>query len=364
MNLQGNSSDENPTEIFDREIEAEYERARQTRKEIELMIQQSQQDLNKLAQLNASRTSQLQQVQAQFETMPRADIKTAYNNAMDAQQRLLVTRGQLEKLQNDVDAWGRYMTILEKVRDYTSRGFKVSGGGGGAAARNVSSGSGSATLEMVIDAQENEREVLSKRMHDGPAQALSNFIIQTDIASRFLDIDPVRAKEEMNNLKSAATSTFKEVRSFIFELRPMMLDDLGPIPTIQRYVDSKKEQSGCEITLNVKGSQENRRYPKFQAAMLFRAIQELIENATRHNQESPSKVQIGVTIVLDDHIIKVSVVDNGKGFDEDIAMKGKGLGLKLIRQRVELIGGNMDIDTAVGRGAKITFQVPILEDER
>lgn len=362
MSLQVPSSEENPIESFDQEIEAEYEQARQTRKEIELMIQQSQQDLNKLASLNAARTSQLQQVQAQFETMPRADIKTAYNNAMDAQQRLLVTRGQLEKLQNDVDAWGRYMTLLERIRDYNAKGFKPSGSS--SPTRSAVVGNGSATLEMVIDAQENERELLSKQMHDGPAQALSNFIIQTDIASRFLDIDPTRAKDEMNNLKAAATSTFKEVRSFIFELRPMMLDDLGPIPTIQRYLDSKKEQSGCDISLTVKGSQENRRFPKYQAAMLFRAIQQLIENSIRHNQEGIAKVQIGVTIILDERVIRVSVVDNGKGFDEDNAMKGKGLGLKLIRQRVELIGGSMDIDTAVGRGAKVSFQVPILEDER
>jgi two-component system, NarL family, sensor histidine kinase DegS len=362
MNLQvQNTSEENPIEVFDRELEAEYEKARQTRKEIELMIEQSQKELQKLTRLNAERNVQIQQAHAQFETMPRSDIKTVYTNAMDTQQRYLVTRGQLDKLQNDVDAWTRYLGLLEKVREHLSKGFKVTGSRSGP--KLQSRGGGSATLEMVINAQENERSALSKRMHDGPAQALSNFIVQTEIASRFLDIDVSRAKDEMNNLKTAAMGTFKEVRTFIFELRPMMLDDLGPIQTIKRYVDSFKEQTGCEITLTIKGSQEKSVFLPYQATMLFRAVQELIGNAYRHNQENASRVQIAVNIILDDRLVKVTVSDNGKGFDEETAQKGKGLGLKLIRERVELIGGTVDIDSAVGRGSKINFQIPILERE-
>jgi len=362
MNLQvQNTSEDNPIEVFDRDLETEYEKARQTRKEIELMIEQSQKELQKLTRLNAERNVQIQQAHAQFDSMPRSDIKTVYTNAMDTQQRYLVTRGQLDKLQNDVDAWTRYLGMLEKVRDHLSKGFKITGSR--SSVKSQGHAAGSATLEMVINAQENERSALSKRMHDGPAQALSNFIVQTEIASRYLDIDASRAKEEMNNLKTAAMGTFKEVRTFIFELRPMMLDDLGPIQTIKRYVDGFKEQTGCEISLTIKGSQEKTVFLPYQATMLFRAVQELIGNAYRHNQENASRVQIAVNIILDDRLVKVTVGDNGKGFDEETALKGKGLGLKLIRERVELIGGTMDIDSAPGHGTKINFQIPILERE-
>ena len=101
----------------------------------------------------------------------------------------------------------------------------------------------------MINAQEAERQRLSRQMHDGPAQALSNFIVQTEIANRLLDIDAKRAKEELDNLKNSAMNTFKEVRTFIFELRPMMLDDLGLFPTVRRYVDNFKEQTGAEVNL-------------------------------------------------------------------------------------------------------------------
>ena len=153
---------------------------------------------------------------------------------------------------------------------------------------------GSANLEMVINAQEAERQRLSRQMHDGPAQALSNFIVQTEIANRLLDIDAKRAKEELDNLKNSAMNTFKEVRTFIFELRPMMLDDLGLFPTVRRYVDNFKEQTGAEVNLTLKGSE--RRLESYLEVMIFRALQELLGNAFRHNQDSPVKPQINIQI--------------------------------------------------------------------
>jgi two-component system sensor histidine kinase DegS len=196
-------------------------------------------------------------------------------------------------------------------------------------------------------------------MHDGPAQALSNFIVQTDIATRLLDIDSERAKEELNNLKAAAMSSFQKVRSFITELRPMMLDDLGLFPTIKRYVDVYKEQNGQDIHLNIRG--QERRLEPYLEVMIFRAVQELIGNSARHNHDNPNKIQINVQIAVEDNQIKVSVSDNGKGFDLDSLVDVHGLGLKLIRERVEILGGTIDIDAASGKGCKISFQVPCLE---
>ena len=355
MNLQvANATEENPWDVFEKEIETEYDQAQRTLKEVSLMLGQSQTEMTKLTQRNASITSHLQQVQAQFDTMPRTDIKMAYNAALDAQQRLLVMRGQLDKLQNDEESLRKHVALLEKIREQLSRGPRPAGGG-----RPFTSGGGSATLEMVINAQEAERQRLSKQMHDGPAQALSNFIVQTEIVSRLLDVDLNRAKEEMANLKNAAMGTFKEVRTFIFELRPMMLDDLGLFPTVKRYLESFKEQTGCDVNINIKGSE--RRLQPFLEVMLFRALQELVGNAYRHNQENAVKIQINVSIVLDESLLKVIVADNGKGFETETLEKSGRLGLKLIRERVELLGGYMEIDSGVGKGARITFQVPSLE---
>ncbi len=91
---------------------------------------------------------------------------------------------------------------------------------------------------------------------------------------RLLDADPVQAKEELANLKNSALGTFQKVRNFIFELRPMMLDDLGLIPTIRKYVDAFKEQTGMDTSLTVTGTE--RRLEPYLEVMIFRAIQELL----------------------------------------------------------------------------------------
>ena len=356
MDLQVSTGAEDGQSQFEQELQAEYDQAKNTLSEVSLMLTQSQAELNKLTQRNAAINAQLQQVQAQFESIPRADIKAAYVAALDAQQRLLVMRGQLEKLQGDEVNLRKMVSIIDRVRELAGKVGHSKGGGG-----IRSAAGGSASLEMTINAQEAERQRLSRQMHDGPAQTLSNFIVQTEIAARMLDLDPVRAKEEMGNLKAAAMNTFKEVRTFIFELRPMMLDDLGLFPTIKRYVESFKEQTGCDVNISVKGSE--RRLQPFLEVMLFRALQELIGNAYRHNMENLSKVQVNITVVLDDTLCRVTVNDSGKGFEPEVVDQSGHIGLKLIRERVEMLGGYMEIDSGVGRGARIAFQVPALETQ-
>jgi two-component system sensor histidine kinase DegS len=273
------------------------------------------------------------------------EIKMAYDSALDAQQRLFVMRGQLDKLQNDRSHLEKYRVVLDKmVNNKGSDGADVSAGT--SSAKDQMTG-----IEMIVNAQEAERQRLSRQMHDGPAQALSNFILQTEIAMRLLDIDPVQAKEELANLKAAAMGTFQKVRGFIFELRPMMLDDLGLVPTLRKYADSFKEQSGMDVSVTVSGSE--RRLEPYLEVMLFRAAQELLGNASRHSQATLVKIHLD----LGTDFIRISVDDNGRGFDPETLKDSNNLGLKLIRERSEMLGGKFEIDSAVGSGAKISFTV-------
>ena len=169
---------------------------------------------------------------------------------------------------------------------------------------------------------------------------------------RLLDSDPTQARDELGSLKSSAMGTFQKVRNFIFELRPMMLDDLGLIPTIRRYSDAFKEQAGFDVNVTVSGNE--RRLESYLEVMAFRAIQELLGNAARHSQATSLKLNVD----LADDLIRVSVDDNGKVFDIDSLEEGKSLGLNLIRERVEMLGGSFEIDTAIGKGTRVSFSLP------
>lgn len=328
------------------DLKAELQETQRALRETTLMIEQSQGEVNKLSQRNAAITSHLQQVQNQIGETPVQEIRMAYDSALDAQQRLFVMRGQLEKLQSDKAHYERYKTLLEQVQN------DGVAGAASIASQSASAAKGTlASVEMLINAQEAERQRLSRQMHDGPAQALSNFILQTEIAMRLMDVDPAQARDELGNLKGSAMGTFQKVRNFIFELRPMMLDDLGLIPTIRRYADTFKEQTGLEVNVTISGNE--RRLESYLEVMVFRAIQELLGNAARHSQATLIKVNVD----LNDDLIRVSVDDNGKGFDID-SVQGKNLGLKLIRERTEMLGGTFEVDSAAGKGTRVLFSLP------
>lgn len=325
------------------DLQKELEETTKALREVSLMIEQSQGELSKLAQRNAAITTHLQQIQSQLDSLPPQEIRNAYNSALDAQQRLFVMRGQLEKLQNEKSHLERFKATLERVR--------VSPGGSSASAI-ASPGKTMASVEMLVNAQETERQRLSRQMHDGPAQALSNFILQTEIAMRLFDIDARQAKDELNNLKTSAMGTFQKVRNFIFELRPMMLDDLGLVPTVRRYSDAFKEQTSLDVSVMVTGNE--RRLEPYLEVMLFRAIQELLGNAARHSQAT----QVKVMLDMGEDRVRVSVDDNGRGFDPEVVHRGNSLGLKLIRERAEMLGGSFDVDSAIGKGTRVSFAVP------
>jgi len=328
-------------EIMD--YRSELDETQRALREVTLMIDQSKGELNKITQRNAAISSHLQQVQKK--DVELEELKMAYDSALDVQQRLFVMRGQLEKLQNDKTHLEKYKLVLENMASGAAESQNSS-----AMASTVKNQM--AGIEMIVNAQEAERQRLSRQMHDGPAQALSNFILQTEIAMRLLDIDPVQAKDELGNLKTSAMTTFQKVRNFIFELRPMMLDDLGLTPTLKKYSEAFREQTGLEVSVTVTGTE--RRLESYLEVMVFRAVQELLGNASRHSQATIVKVQVD----LGNDIVRVSVDDNGKGFDPETLKEATNLGLKLIRERAEMLGGSFEIDSAAGSGARISFTVP------
>jgi two-component system, NarL family, sensor histidine kinase DegS len=333
---------------FSEQVTGDLDQKYRELKELGLLLDQSQAEMNKLTQRNASIAAQLQRVQTQLETVPRTDIRTIYDAALETQQRMLMLRGQLEKLQSDRVHIRAYVSLLENIQELLKGNLPAIAG----SQQDLTT---AGFVEMLIQAQEGERQRLARQMHDGPAQALSNFILQTEIVMRLFDLDLTRARTELESLKVAATSTFQKVRDYIFELRPMMLDDLGLVPTIKRYVEIVKEGSTHEITFIATG--KDIRLESYQEVMIFRTIQELVYNSLQHSQANVLKLQLDYL----ESSIKLTVDDDGQGFESEILDQSDGMGLKVIRDRVKMMGGTIEIDSQSGRGTRIMIELPALE---
>lgn len=336
------------SESFLDTLQIEHNQIKQQIKDNSVMLEQSQLELNRLVQRNTTFTGQLQQLQSTSDTMSREEIKAIYNNAIDAQQRLLVMRGQIDKLQNEQNLLERYLGVIEQARAYI---LENCGGPKGSGTTE-----GVASLEELIGTAEGERGKLAKEMHDGPAQVLSNFVLQAEILEKTIDVDPAHVKDELANLKAASIATFQNVRNFVFELQPMSIGDLGLVSTLKKYTENFKDHNSVEVNFQMRGSE--RRLHNYLELMIFRAVQELMTNAVVHNQKQLSKLKIDLTLSIEDDRTKVTVADNGMGFDPSTAITKENSGLSIIKKRAEMLGGRLDIDSVPAKGSMITLEIP------
>ncbi len=336
----------NPKEALIHEVRSEYDRIQLRLRELQALIDQSQAEVKRLQQKSIDVTTQMNRLEANFDTVPRNDIKVIYTNAIDTRTRLLTMQNQLEKVQQDRTQLESFTKILERLLGMLE-GVPVGAVAGlpQIATAGAPSGDNGAlsdvTIIRIIEAQEAERQRLARQMHDGPAQSLTNFILQAEICQRLFDRNPDRASEELGNLKTAASTTFQKVRDFIFDLRPMMLDDLGLAPTVRRYIDAFAEKSNIESRLNIIG-EERRRMESHTEVMMFRSVQEILAYA----RDISGATKVEVVLDISANPIKASVNFNGKNIEETEAAAsqshGKIIGLHSLRERLELIGGIME----------------------
>jgi two-component system, NarL family, sensor histidine kinase DegS len=350
-----NNNGEQSFQSFVEEASKDYEQTQRDLKEIDILIKQSAAEVERLVQRNTQALGQERSLKNNFETQPRDYIREVYENLNDVQQRLFTMRGQLEKLQSD-------QRNLERLAEFLERLIDLAGGGRSLPSTNKSRPRESdlSSIIRVIQTEEAAKQSLVREMHDGPASSLSNFILQAEICQRFFDVNPDRAKTELNALKSAAASTFSDVKDFIFDLRPMMLDDLGVVPTLRRYVESFQEKNGVTVPITVTGVE--RRLESHVEVTIFRGVQELLSNALSHAQAT----QIQVLLDLNRDQILAVVEDNGSGFNVEDALNNNNrtIGLTSLRERIEMLGGELNIQSSLGQGSRIEFTIPVEETDQ
>lgn len=337
-------------------LTAEMKRVRDKLTELKVQIDQTHLVVEREQQRNNDVFTELRAIQDNIDTVPRQDIKQKYDEAIEARFRLTTMRGQLEKFVSTREQLEREQSLL---RDMLQRmqGIDILPANNGDEPKDTGK---SLNIVRIIQAQEEERQRLARQMHDGPAQSLTNFILQAEICQRLFDRSPARAAEELDNLKTVAGVTFQKVRDFIFDLRPMMLDDLGVVPTVRRYVDSFREKNDIEIKLDIFG--DERRLATHREVMIFRGIQELLLLA----RDYANPTEISVRLDVGNTVVKIAVQDNGRGFDVEAALNGEEgyqdprvQSLITLKEKFELIRGTVSMVSNETDGTIVRLELPV-----
>jgi two-component system sensor histidine kinase DegS len=355
-----------PKEELLAEFEAEYEKLRKRIGENQQIIEQSQMEVNRYRDRNSNISAQLTRVEQNFDTIPRADIKAAYDNALDARSRLLTMQGQLEKAKATQEELVHFQELLERllglVRGLSpdqlpSASMRMTSGM--AVDKDESGGLSQHVIVSIVEAQEGERQRLARQMHDGPAQSLTNFILQAEICQRLFDRNPDRAGEELGNLKTAASTTFQKVRDFIFDLRPMMLDDLGLIPTLRRYAEDFQTKSGISTQLNILG--DERRLAGHIEVMMFRSVQTILSYA----RDSLSAKSVTIGLDVGPEWLKAVLDHDGRAFDPEVVFsvdtRDDTSGLRTLHDRIQLVGGTIRAISDEMKGSEYTVMLPAID---
>ncbi|GBD11858.1 Signal transduction histidine-protein kinase/phosphatase DegS [bacterium HR23] len=214
-------------------------------------------------------------------------------------------------------------------------------------------------LGKVISAQEEERRRLARELHDETAQTLSALCIMLDQARDALPPEATDALEAVQEAKRVAEGLLNETRRLILDLRPTALDDFGLLPAIRWYAESHLEERGIQVSLQARGLPS--RLPRHLEVALFRIVQEAINNIAKHAQARHAHIALQVA----NGTVQVTVADDGKGFEVarvlSPASRSTSVGLLGMQERVTLLGGRLEVDSAPGQGTRLRATIPLEE---
>ncbi|MFV0343032.1 MAG: sensor histidine kinase [Anaerocolumna sp.] len=215
----------------------------------------------------------------------------------------------------------------------------------------------------ILEAQENERKRIARDLHDSTVQNLTNMMHKTELCTRLIDVDKVRAKLELQTMISTIKSTINDMRNIIFGLRPMSLDDLGLLPTIERYIRETNKSHDVHISLEVE-NEENDILPVINLT-LFRIVQEASNNAIKHGNAT----KIFIKIIYNIDIIELYIKDNGTGFKKGALKESNsnvlsGYGLSMMKERVYILSGDFNIESKEKEGTSIIVKIPLMRIRR
>jgi len=334
------------------------EELEQIRREVAQTVQRN----DELEKLFRGSRQKLVHVSQNFNIYNEADIKKAYEQASQIQAELTISREKetflrgrrdllerrLRNLAETIEKADTIMVQMGVVLTYLSGEIEV-----------INTAAESVQLRQmfplkIIQAQEEERKRVARDIHDGPAQSMANLVVRSEIAERILEKGRFEeAKEELKSLKEMVRNTLGEVRKIIFDLRPMALDDLGLVPTLRKYVDDFRQRSQIKTELITFG--EQRRMPSSIEVVTFRMLQEAMNNAAKHAQATNIQVKLRFS---QEHVIG-EVADDGVGFDQKKKTGEPSFGIMGMKERMKLLDGKVDIQSAIGEGTRVTFFIPV-----
>jgi signal transduction histidine kinase len=203
--------------------------------------------------------------------------------------------------------------------------------------------------KRLVDTEERERRAISRELHDEVGQSLSALLLDVENLTEMSSEDGV-FRHGLQKIKALAENCVNEVRNMALLLRPSMLDDLGLVPALEWQAREVSKRTGMLVDTMEENVSDN--LPEAHKTCVYRIVQEALNNSSKHAYAKNARV----TVRQERNHLRVSIEDDGKGFDPS---RARGLGLVGMNERVTQLGGVLRVDSDPGRGTCLRVDLPL-----
>ncbi len=348
------------------ESKGELDQSAQSLQEIALLLQKTNQGVEKLAARELQLSNRVRDMEMHLDNYARQDIRDLYTASHEIQLRLFMMRSQAEQLQGRQQHIKEYQEKLQLLVDLLGiQDLAIPETDGGTGQRShrapravpgADAGLWDNTLPL-IEAQEEERYRIARELQDGPAQAFTNLMLQAEVCERLVDRDIDDARAEIRILRAQINRSLQESRRLMFDLRPLALDDLGLVPTLERYLAELQrlnliEQGAATSSLGDEGLNTT-----MQLA-LFRFIQIVLSAILA---EGPA-AEMHVALAIDDREARIQII--ASGIRGDRTLIEAQLDSDHLARRLRMLKASLTTEQRPNKAFLVEVIVPIPEEAR
>lgn len=216
--------------------------------------------------------------------------------------------------------------------------------------------------KKILEIREFERQRIARDLHDSVVQNLTNVVHKVEICSKLIEVDTIRCRLELQAMSKSIREIIQNMREVIYDLRPMSMDDIGLDITIERELSKIRNYGTINVSFEIEG--ESKKLSSVVSLTILRVVQEACNNIIKHARAN----YIDVRIIYEKEYVEVRIEDDGVGFEvEDIVhlnrKDGSGFGISMMKERIFLLSGELQINSEPNRGTKIIVKVPVDKED-
>ena len=207
--------------------------------------------------------------------------------------------------------------------------------------------------KSILHLNEMDRKRIARELHDSTIQNMVCLIHKIELVSKYIDTDPLRAKLELCSIKKDIHENIDEIRGIVYDLRPMSFDDLGFEVLLKQYFIELDHLYKNEIEYEINADFSN--LDEDSLLTIYRIIKECCMNSIKHSDGG----KISIRIYDQEDQLYITISDDGKGFDLSEKIDNHHYGLKILKDRVALLHGSMEIHSEIGKGFSTDIMIPL-----